>query len=661
MKFLLFAVPIACLFLPCACNGGSEGVAARGSTGGTAGQTDDNSCVAPPPLPAIPLDMKPADGFIAAGFDPGAPTVKAPSPPPPIAGGTLSVLADGVTAVAADPDRDRVFVVDLAGGHVRHEIVLQPGDEPGRHVQDSALRVHVILRGGAAIATIDPTTGALSGRRSVCPEPRGIAYEAERDLLFVACAGGEFFSIAPTGSIPLAQVRLPVDLRDVVIQGDKILVSRFRASEILVLDRALTVVQRLAPPLRIARFLKGKEQVNTEVEKSPAVAWRMALHPTGGAILLHQRGSNAELDVGPGGYLLDECQGLPVESAVTRFDVSAARTVAARPFSLLPLLVDVAVSPDAGKVAVVSAAMPADRVFPSAVVVFDGVELQEEGREGCIFPPSVVAAIKPDTPQSESHILPPPSGLYRAAPGQLVAVAFTANGNVVVQSREPARLEIITLPTPPIVLADNSRRDTGHDLFHQTTPGVIACASCHPEGGEDGRVWKFARIGGRRTQSLRGGITDTAPFHWDGDLRDLSKLLAEVYTGRMGGHLVNAEQASAAERWLASIPNLRPSPPVDKETVTRGRELFFSARTRCGSCHRGDDFASPTNTAVGTGGCFQVPQLHSLAFRAPYLHDGCAATLRDRFTTCGGKDQHGRTSILSAVELDDLIAFLESL
>ena len=33
--------------------------------------------------------------------------------PPAISGGTLRVLADGQTAVAADPDRDRVYVVDL--------------------------------------------------------------------------------------------------------------------------------------------------------------------------------------------------------------------------------------------------------------------------------------------------------------------------------------------------------------------------------------------------------------------------------------------------------------------------------------------------------------------------------------------------------------------
>jgi hypothetical protein len=45
-------------------------------------------------------------------------TVAAAVPPPAISGGTLRILADGHTAVAADPDRDRVYVVDLNGEYV---------------------------------------------------------------------------------------------------------------------------------------------------------------------------------------------------------------------------------------------------------------------------------------------------------------------------------------------------------------------------------------------------------------------------------------------------------------------------------------------------------------------------------------------------------------
>lgn len=64
---------------------------------------------------------------------------------------------------------------------------------------------------------------------------------------------------------------------------------------------------------------------------------------------------------------------------------------------------------------------------------------------------------------------------------------------------------------------------------------------------------------------------------------------------------------------------------------------------------------------VQTGGAFQVPSLLGLALRPPYLHAGCAATLGERFGSCGGGDAHGRISGLSAQNLADLVAYLETL
>jgi len=43
------------------------------------------------------------------------------------------------------------------------------------------------------------------------------------------------------------------------------------------------------------------------------------------------------------------------------------------------------------------------------------------------------------------------------------------------------------------------------------------------------------------------------------------------------------------------------------------------------------------------------------------MHDGCAPTLRDRFSVgCGGAS-HGRTAQLSTESVDDLVAFLQTL
>src|SRR4051794_20451409 len=86
---------------------------------------------------------------------------------PPLTGGTLLALSDGTTAVASDPDRDQVYIVDLSTNAVRATVALQAGDEPGRLVEDGAGQVHVALRRGGAVVSIDPVGGTINGRRIV--------------------------------------------------------------------------------------------------------------------------------------------------------------------------------------------------------------------------------------------------------------------------------------------------------------------------------------------------------------------------------------------------------------------------------------------------------------------------------------------------------------
>src|SRR5262249_38949218 len=73
------------------------------------------------------------------------------------------------------------------------------------------------------------------------------------------------------------------------------------------------------------------------------------------------------------------------------------------------------------------------------------------------------------------------------------------------------------------------------DSEHFYTPDNtrVACASCHPDGGDDGQTWLFQAVGGvpRRTPALTGGLLATAPFHWEGDLPDLDALWASVGIG----------------------------------------------------------------------------------------------------------------------------------
>lgn len=118
----------------------------------------------------------------------------------------------------------------------------------------------------------------------------------------------------------------------------------------------------------------------------------------------------------------------------------------------------------------------------------------------------------------------------------------------------------------------------------------------------------------------------------------------------------------------------------------RGMELFFSDRTKCGSCHEGFNF---TNYAFENNGLyerypdsgrfrltnknedfekFKVPSLRNVALTGPYMHDGSVESLEEvvQHYNNGGKANPNKNERikplkLSKREVQDLVSFLESL
>lgn len=558
------------------------------------------------------------------------PALRPTNLPPPVSGGTLIVARDGKTAIAADPDRDLVYVIDVSAGRLLRTVTLRPGDEPGRLVEDGARRVHVALRGTGALATIDIESGAVSERRPVCGAPRGVAFDAASGLLHVACATGELVSLPAAGGGLTRRLTLGTDLRDVIVQGSHLLVSRLKKAELLELDAAGQEVRREAPPEFTGVVFPPEGQQQT-LHTPATVAWRAVGLPAGGAVVVHTRGVSDPIDTKRGGYGSGPCKGSIVNSTVSVLD--GTNRLPAGPMIQVALPVDLAVSADGSKFAIVDASRVG--VTAGLPAVFTG-PLAAVGHD-CHFPATLNVS------------------------GQATAVAFDGQGRVLTQTREPAALHVEGAAAP-IALSGVSRRDEGHELFHGATRAMLACASCHPEGGDDGHVWTFAGIeaaGPRRTQSLRGGILGTEPFHWSGDMPTLTHLSDEVMTRRMMGPQLTAAQVSVLGGWLDGQPHL-PAPPQDSAAVSRGRALFNDAALGCAGCHSGSKLGANRNEDVGTGGAFQVPALRGVAYRAPFMHDGCAASLRDRFGACGG-ERHGHTSQLSAAQQGDLAAYLSAL
>lgn len=121
-----------------------------------------------------------------------------------------------------------------------------------------------------------------------------------------------------------------------------------------------------------------------------------------------------------------------------------------------------------------------------------------------------------------------------------------------------------------------------------------------------------------------------------------------------------SEQQNALMNWIDRQPALHAA-TKQVQAVARGQALFESEAVGCKACHTGSHLSNNTSVDVGTGAALQVPSLRAVSFRAPFLHDGCAPSLADRFGACGGGDRHGHTSQLKPEQIADLVAYLESL
>lgn len=511
------------------------------------------------------------------------PVVQPRSRPAPIVGGTL--LVSGDLAIAADPDRDTVHVVDLQDERVLHTIAMEPGDRPARLARGDEHRVHVVLRGFGGIATIDQVEGTVLRRTRVCAEPRGITFDELDSSLWVACAGGMLVNLDEAEGTELSRSFLQADLRDVMMVDGEPKVSTFRSATVI--DEAFRVIS-----------------IGTLGVAKPRVAWKTWATSSGTIYMLHQLASTQPVPIEPPPEDMGPDRDLPYGGgsfcepgisavAFTSIDEGIVSTTVVPGASLT---VDAAVDPTGDWLALAMPGAPEGQ--PTFTVLF------REGH-GCFLD---------DNGQSDV---------------QVTSVAFHANSTLVAQSREPAQLLVQSeLPfgdVRTIDLPGESRYDTGHEIFHRATDSGLSCASCHPEGTDDGHVWVFENLGKRRTQPLDVGLAGTAPFHWDGDMEDMSILMEEVLGHRMGGKIQSAPRRDSFESWVFELEG----PPADMglenpSLVAEGEALF--AAMACDSCHYGDKLGGLTTEEV-RGVPLQVPSLVRVSLRPPFMHDGRSATL----------------------------------
>jgi len=261
--------------------------------------------------------------------------------------------------------------------------------------------------------------------------------------------------------------------------------------------------------------------------------------------------------------------------------------------------------------------------------------------------------------------------------------------------------------------------------------GKTACATCHrPEFGwasnEARSKGDSGRPTQRRTQTLLGIGHACGPFDWDGRHATLeAQAVASIGTGSMSMFATPNEvrvddivaRLRGSESYAGKFARALPGAPINLDTIVMALAAFertiepdiapfdrwimgdegaisaaakrgfvlFHTEAGCSGCHAGwrftdDRFHDIGTTAIDRGRgrerksdpkmqfAFKTPTLRSVALRAPYMHDGSIATLRNvvDLYVRGGIDRPSRSPMINPLDLtederNDLVAFLETL
>lgn len=562
----------------------------------------------------------------------------------PIYGGTMDATEQLV--VAADPTRD-LLVFHVKDSNAISKTQLAAGSQPFRVLIDGE-RVYVTLRGAGQVAMFD-TEGTELGRRTVCAHPRGL--DVYRSL-HVACAGGELVDLDPDTLAITDRTFVGPDLRDVVARDEVLYVSRFRTAQVLKVDANTKAIRSISRP-----HLERAERFDARAR----VAWRMVGHPSGGVLLLHQAHSEEPIDLelpeeepkrpdehgSPYGdpdtlgcddrpqtrdKTGEEPPGPLVTSHLTHIRASGSVVTGGR-LHLVVAPTDVSVR--TGSYTVVGRDLVADSDH-SVINVYDPALAEAPG---CVMPTS-----------------------RRQNVGIVTSLAQNSDTTYAYDRERgeffhESRLYHVD---GPHTLAPDS---LDVRVFHDAPGAGITCASCHPEAQDDGHTWVFEELGPRRTQNLSGGLTTRGRFHWDAEFDSLAGLMDDVFTTRMAGRSLADATIDDLGAWLDGIGPVSAQSDAGAEALVRGQELFERGAVGCTGCHTGPQLTDHQLHVVRTRGELRkTPSLRGVGTRAPYMSDGCAPTLLDRFTDpdCGG-DLHGSTAGLSLTDLEALAAYVSTL
>jgi cytochrome c553 len=224
--------------------------------------------------------------------------------------------------------------------------------------------------------------------------------------------------------------------------------------------------------------------------------------------------------------------------------------------------------------------------------------------------------------------------------------------------------------------------------------GYLSCASCHNDGGQDGRTWDLTGFGEglRNTVNLRGRSGGEGFLHWSANFDEVQDFEGQIRTFAGGSGLMADADFNAGTRsqplgdakaglsadldalaaYVASLNAFSPSPLRGSDgnltaAAVLGKQVFQAKG--CASCHGGSAFTVSGNNNpqdVGTIDAdsgkrlngpltgIDVPTLRDVWATAPYLHRGQAPTLGDAIRA------HQGVTVADA-DLPNLVAYVSQI
>jgi YVTN family beta-propeller protein len=274
-----------------------------------------------------------------------------------------------------------------------------------------------------------------------------------------------------------------------------------------------------------------------------------------------------------------------------------------------------------------------------------------------------------------------PQGLVVAPDGSKLFVNNFMDRTVGIYNLQPllgtGATNVPVLATPNAVTTEKLTATVlkGKQFFYDARDTRLArdrymsCATCHNDGGSDGRVWDLTGMGEglRNTIALngRGGMAQGF-LHWSANFDEVQDFEGQIRTLAGGtGLMTDAAFATrtqplgtakagvsadldALAAYVTSLTTFSQSPYRNSDgslttLAAQGRTVFQNAN--CGSCHAGTTFTSSSEATLNNVGTIKQPgsgkrlnatlsgidppTLRDVWATAPYLHDGSAATLAD--------------------------------